>query len=97
MGDRGYEVGGQLNRRTFLWLAVAAGIMPSAVKRVTRIAVIKHPSGAVTRRAFTRSDLESAQDAAVAWLARTIRPLDGDEMLICYPEFDVWRESVRSR
>jgi hypothetical protein len=57
---------------------------------VTRIAVIKHPSGAVTRRAFTRNDLESAQDAAVVWLARTMRPMDGDEMVICYPQFDLW-------
>lgn len=57
---------------------------------VTRIAVIKHASGAVTRRAFTRSDLESAQDAAVASLARTARYQDGVEIIICWPEFDIW-------
>jgi hypothetical protein len=93
VGDRGYEVGGQLNRRTFLWLAVAAAIMPSAVKRVIRVAVIKHPGGAVTRRVCAGRDLEEAQDKAIAWLARTMRPLDGDEMIICYPEFDVWPKS----
>jgi hypothetical protein len=58
---------------------------------VTRIAVIKHASGAVTRCAFEGNDFEEVQDAAVAWLARTMRPLDGDEMIICWPEFDLWK------
>lgn len=48
------------------------------------------------RRACVGRGIEEAQDKAVAWLGRTIRPLDGDEMIICYPEFDVWRESVHS-
>jgi hypothetical protein len=64
---------------------------------VTRIAVIKHASGPVTRRAFEGSDFEEAQDAAVGWLARTMRPLDGDEMMICWPEFDVWPKSPADR
>lgn len=57
---------------------------------VTRIAVIKHASGAVTRRAFEGNDFEEAQDAAVAWLARTARYQGGDEIIICWPEFDIW-------
>jgi hypothetical protein len=58
---------------------------------VTRIAVIKRASGAVTQRAFEGNNFEEAQDAAVAWLARTMRLLDGDEMIICWPEFDLWK------
>jgi hypothetical protein len=57
-----------MERRTFLWLVVAAAIMPSAVKRVIRVAAIKHAGGAVTRRICAGRDLEEAQNKAIAWL-----------------------------
>jgi hypothetical protein len=60
---------------------------------VVRIAIIKHPSGAVSRCVCHGHDFEEAQNKAIAWLARTMKPQEGDEMLICYPEFDIWSDS----
>jgi hypothetical protein len=88
-----------MDRRTFLVLAVAATVVHPAPRweRVTRIAVVFHPTGAVSRCVCHGHDFEDAQNKAIAWLARTMRPQDGDEMVICYPEFDIWREPVHPR
>ena len=84
-----------MNRRHFIALTLAAAVAPG-VERVTRVAVIFHPTGAVSRCVCHGYDFEDAQNKAIAWLARTMHPSD-DRFVICYEEFDIWRESVHPR
>lgn len=53
----------------------------------TRIAVIERPNGTIIKRAFTHSDVETAQQLAVRWLERTLHPRT-ERFTICFPEFD---------
>ena len=87
-----------MDRRTFLGMVAAAAVVQPApgVERVTRVAVICHPTGAVSRSFCHGHDFEDAQNKAIAWLARTMQPSD-DRFVICYEEFDIWRESVHPR
>jgi ferredoxin-NADP reductase len=49
----------------------------------TRIAIIRHQNGTVTRRGFIAVDIEAAQDKALAWLRENYKP--GDEIEIRNP------------